>query len=461
MFERLGAPAWEAQARAELDRVGLRRSPDELTATERRVAELAADRAHKPRGREQGVHEPEDRPGQPHARLPQARDRLARGAGRPNGRRTKAAHGTEVAERPIPPRSARPNVEPWFERERAGKQAAHSLGGARQRSAFSLAVALLAVGAGLGTPRGGVVDALGARAEDARTRADDSRRGRCPLSSPARPRTGRHRGELDRRRGVVHAPDAGSARDARPPGRQRHLLRDLPGARDVSVPSPPLRPPRSRPRSPPTGARARTSHLPRNVRRCRRRFAPHAAVHRVHRRARGARARGRSRSTCEGARRRSLARALRVARGSRRPGHPTSDLPVRRARADPEREGHVGGAASLGERRRTQRSTGGRGVVRPGVGLALLAGGGRTCPTPSPRAGKRIERISEAPTRPLRKATDGGGGCVSLSRESRVRAGSSRGSVSASDQPRKRKRPWFERTQSRRRRTWSSTTAPA
>lgn len=42
-FERLGAPAWEAQTRAELDRVGLRRSPDELTATERRVAELAAE----------------------------------------------------------------------------------------------------------------------------------------------------------------------------------------------------------------------------------------------------------------------------------------------------------------------------------------------------------------------------------------------------------------------------------
>ncbi|MBA2461073.1 MAG: helix-turn-helix transcriptional regulator, partial [Actinobacteria bacterium] len=42
IFEHLGAPAWEAQARAELDRVGLRRSPDELTATERRVAELAA-----------------------------------------------------------------------------------------------------------------------------------------------------------------------------------------------------------------------------------------------------------------------------------------------------------------------------------------------------------------------------------------------------------------------------------
>jgi len=43
VFERLGAPAWEAQTRAELERVGLRRSPDELTATERRVAELAAE----------------------------------------------------------------------------------------------------------------------------------------------------------------------------------------------------------------------------------------------------------------------------------------------------------------------------------------------------------------------------------------------------------------------------------
>ena len=43
IFERLGAPAWEAHARAELDRVGLRRSPDELTASERRVAELAAE----------------------------------------------------------------------------------------------------------------------------------------------------------------------------------------------------------------------------------------------------------------------------------------------------------------------------------------------------------------------------------------------------------------------------------
>jgi DNA-binding CsgD family transcriptional regulator len=42
IFQRLGAPTWAEQARAELGRVGLRRAPDELTPTERRVAELAA-----------------------------------------------------------------------------------------------------------------------------------------------------------------------------------------------------------------------------------------------------------------------------------------------------------------------------------------------------------------------------------------------------------------------------------
>ena len=42
IFERLGAPTWAEQTRADLNRVGLRRAPDELTPTERRVAELAA-----------------------------------------------------------------------------------------------------------------------------------------------------------------------------------------------------------------------------------------------------------------------------------------------------------------------------------------------------------------------------------------------------------------------------------
>lgn len=43
IFERLGAPLWAEKAQAELARVGLRHAPrDELTETERRVAELAA-----------------------------------------------------------------------------------------------------------------------------------------------------------------------------------------------------------------------------------------------------------------------------------------------------------------------------------------------------------------------------------------------------------------------------------
>ncbi len=42
IFEQLGAPPWIEQTRHELARVGLRRAPTEMTATELRVAELAA-----------------------------------------------------------------------------------------------------------------------------------------------------------------------------------------------------------------------------------------------------------------------------------------------------------------------------------------------------------------------------------------------------------------------------------
>jgi len=43
MFEELGSPPWAQRARDDLARLGLRhRGPDELTATERRIAELAA-----------------------------------------------------------------------------------------------------------------------------------------------------------------------------------------------------------------------------------------------------------------------------------------------------------------------------------------------------------------------------------------------------------------------------------
>jgi DNA-binding CsgD family transcriptional regulator len=42
VFERLGAPTWADETRRELERVGLRRSPQDLTVSELRVAELAA-----------------------------------------------------------------------------------------------------------------------------------------------------------------------------------------------------------------------------------------------------------------------------------------------------------------------------------------------------------------------------------------------------------------------------------
>jgi DNA-binding CsgD family transcriptional regulator len=41
-FERIGTPLWAERARHELRRLGLRTEGDELTATERQVAELAA-----------------------------------------------------------------------------------------------------------------------------------------------------------------------------------------------------------------------------------------------------------------------------------------------------------------------------------------------------------------------------------------------------------------------------------
>src|SRR5207244_5252814 len=43
IFERVGAPLWAKQAQEQIERLGLRRGAgDELTAGERRVAELAA-----------------------------------------------------------------------------------------------------------------------------------------------------------------------------------------------------------------------------------------------------------------------------------------------------------------------------------------------------------------------------------------------------------------------------------
>ena len=42
LFEQMGAPLWAQRAREEIARLGARRGPGELTPTERRVVELAA-----------------------------------------------------------------------------------------------------------------------------------------------------------------------------------------------------------------------------------------------------------------------------------------------------------------------------------------------------------------------------------------------------------------------------------
>jgi hypothetical protein len=93
----------------------------------------------------------------------------------------------------------------------------------RRRLLFGGAAgALLAVGAVAALPAQASSRAFGARAEVARACADDSGRSEWPLSGASRPaRTGRHRGGLDRRRRVVHAPDARPARGTDHPGRQR------------------------------------------------------------------------------------------------------------------------------------------------------------------------------------------------------------------------------------------------
>jgi DNA-binding CsgD family transcriptional regulator len=48
MFARLGAESWVARTESELARVAVRRAPDDLTATERRIAELAASGLSNP-----------------------------------------------------------------------------------------------------------------------------------------------------------------------------------------------------------------------------------------------------------------------------------------------------------------------------------------------------------------------------------------------------------------------------
>ena len=109
------------------------------------------------------------------------------------------------------------------------------------------------------------LERLGDRAGFARPRADDPRTDRRPLPSVGRQRTGRHRSDLDSRRRVVRAHDAGSGREAVHSCRQRDLVRDLPSRGDLPVSGAPFRAPGRRARPPPAGARARAPHVPRDV----------------------------------------------------------------------------------------------------------------------------------------------------------------------------------------------------
>ena len=83
-FERLGARLWLERARSELARVGGRAPSDELTATERQVAELIAAGRTLPRGGGGAVHQPQDGAMEPVEGVQQARD-IARGPSSPAG----------------------------------------------------------------------------------------------------------------------------------------------------------------------------------------------------------------------------------------------------------------------------------------------------------------------------------------------------------------------------------------
>ena len=120
--------------------------------------------------------------------------------------------------------------------ERLDQSARHSpcTGSARtEKTAIRCSIAA----AHLALPAQASPTSLGARAQGAR-RAQAIR---AQLDARYRALPGRGlavtEATLHRRRRVVHAPDAGPARATlRPRGRQRRLLRDLPGAGDLPVP---------------------------------------------------------------------------------------------------------------------------------------------------------------------------------------------------------------------------------
>ena len=109
-----GRPLWAEKARAELRRIsGRAPASEELTETERRVAELAAQGRDEQGDRRRALHGRQHRRGAPLARLPQAR--------RPQGR-ARDAPGHRMSRRPPNARDDCPrsrsrrregSIEPW------------------------------------------------------------------------------------------------------------------------------------------------------------------------------------------------------------------------------------------------------------------------------------------------------------------------------------------------------------
>ncbi len=120
----------------------------------------------------------------------------------------RQGRAAEVAERPIPPHADRPTVEPLLKRKEADVNLRSTL----------IAGALLAVSAVTAFP----VQASPTAAALEPTSLQRAQTIRAQIDARYRSRTWswarRHRGDLDRSGRVVHAPDAGPARDAVPPG---------------------------------------------------------------------------------------------------------------------------------------------------------------------------------------------------------------------------------------------------
>ena len=119
-FVGLGAVTWEQQARAELARTGVRRAaPGELTASELRVAELAATGLTNREVAKVAFMSTKTVEANLVARVPQARHQLARGArsAHDSSQDSRARRAAGVGKRPIRRRSCRPRVDAMKTRE--------------------------------------------------------------------------------------------------------------------------------------------------------------------------------------------------------------------------------------------------------------------------------------------------------------------------------------------------------